>query len=126
MISKKDFKVGEKAYLFINKKGNVGRYIKSDDIEDYIKETTVTKIGKRNVYVDYLDMSFSQKDYAVGLVQNIDVCVNYFLFPNKKSIIKNEEREQLINKLRKYFSTTSGLKQLTLEKVKKIFEIIKE
>lgn len=96
MITIKDFKVGEKAFLLINKKGNVGRYIKSNDVEDYIKEVTVIKIGKRNVYVDYLDMSFSQKDYAVGLVQNTDVCANYFCFRIKSPLLKMKKKNSLL------------------------------
>lgn len=127
MISIKDFEVGKKAFLFINKTGNVGRYIKSNNIEDYIKEITVIKVGRKNVYVDYLGMSFSQTDYAVGLVQNTNLCVDYFLFPDKTSIIENEERKRLIDELRKYFFTTQGIKQnLTLEKIKKILEIIEK
>lgn len=124
MISVKDFEVGKTAYLLIRKEGNVGRYIKSDNIEDYIKETTVTKVGKKNVYVDYLNMSFSQKDYVVGLVQNTNCCVDYYLFPDKKTIIENEEKRKLFNILKEYFSTKKT--SLSYEKLKKILEIIEE
>lgn len=128
MISIKDFKQGKTAFLLILKKGNVGRTIHSDYIRDYIKEVTVTSAKTKNVCVDYgyHRLTFSYKEQMLGFTQNTSGCIDYMLFPSINDIFEYLEREQLIEKIRKYFSIGYGTSypEITLEKARAIMSII--
>lgn len=120
----KDFKVGDKAYIMLT--GNAERGIDKSNPEDYIKEVTVTKIGRKYLQTEPLSYEkFKETDlnYNGGLINDTKYCVDYILFKDKQTIVDLLKKENLVFEIR---HKISSIKELSLNQLERIAEILDE
>lgn len=118
-----DFKVGQKAYIELTGNAKRGKVAK----ENLIIECTVENIGRK--YVTANGIKFEEHNTSHGgLIEHTSYCVDYVLYPTKQAVEERLEKEELIFKIRHFFDilTNSKAKNISLEKLRKINEIIEQ
>lgn len=118
-----NFTVGQTVYL--RKINNAVRGISKEDIEAQCVETTVTKIGKKYVTVEFKNLQFTSttiKSYGGGMIENTTCCINYLLFPNKQCIYEAIQRENDLTFLHS-FKQWEKLSKPVVQKIKALIEL---
>lgn len=125
------FKIGQKVYLKIIKGSNAARYIGKDkvnDLESWIEEKVVTKVGKKYITVmdsaesTYGEVKFDITEnfrhyYTVGSAE-------YVLYLSKDDILKDIECEKLYSEIKNLFSSWENERKYTLDQLQKVKEIL--
>lgn len=110
--------------VFLEPGINVARYNKS------IREGEILKVGRKYfevglVYKDGTVMKSRPYKYHIeDLTQKTDYCADYNLYLNKQDILDKKEKSRLYMQIEKYFSRWSSNKDLSLDKLRKIKDIL--
>lgn len=128
-MEKKDFKIGQIVYLKIVEGSNVARYISDkSNIENWIKEKVVTKVG--NKYISVANSDDDRWGEEKFDIQNhfwhyyTAGGQNYELFLSKEDIVKDLESEKLYSKVKDKFSSWKNKGTYTFEQLQSILDIL--
>lgn len=105
----KDFKVGEKAFIII---------------KNEVKAVDIIKVGKKYVYIKGCNPFYLRNEKDNHLVENKDWGACQSLYLKRQDAIDIIDRRVIINELIKV--TGVGNRELPIDKLRKIYEIIKE
>ncbi len=112
---KEKIKVGRKVYL--KPVNNAERWGNKE-----ILEAEIVKVGRK--YFE-LDIARAKKYYIETLKQATDYAPDYELYFSRQEILDEREYEQLFSRIESKFSMWAK-KDLTLDQLKRIMEIISE
>lgn len=126
-MEKKDFKVGQIVYLKIIEGSNAARYIDKSNIENWIKEKEISKIGNKYItVVNVNDLGYGEEKFDI---QN-HFCHyytagsrDYELFLSKQDILNDLNSEKLYDKVKNKFSSWKNSGKYTLEQLQTILDI---
>lgn len=124
-------KVGQRVYLKIIKGSNAARYIdkdEADNIELWIKEKVVTKIGRKYITVmDSVESTCGEEKFDITenfahyyTVGNAE----YELYLSKEDILDDIKCEELYYDIKKLFSSWGNKREFTLAQLQKVKDIL--
>lgn len=124
----KDFKVGQTVYIELT--GNASR---GKTTEQCIEEWETTSVGRKYIKACKkeggafrFETTFEYKENRKRFVQKTDCCVNYILYETKEEIERKFEKSKLLNEVESFFRDWSKPKNLSIEQLKRIKEILEE
>lgn len=117
-------KVGNKCIL--KKVGNNARHIKSDNLEDYLIEAEIVKIGR--LYFDVEIVLYKNKEIIKfrkdDLSEHSDYSAKWEYYNSKQEVYDRVEKESIILYIRRYFDYMANKKDLSLDQLRAIKEIL--
>ena len=128
-MEKKDFKIGQNVYLKIVEGSNRARRINDKcNIDNWIEEKTVTKIGNKYITVaNPNNTEWGEEKFDVtNNFNHFYTCggQDYELFLSKEDILRDLESEKLYNKIKDKFSSWKNKSKYTLEQLQSMIEIL--
>lgn len=125
----KDFKVGQTVYVELT--GNASR---GKTIEECIEEWGITSVGRKYITAGKRsekwgilgEITFEWRDTYKRFVQKTKCCVNYVLYATRQEIEDKHERNRLYDEISEAFRGYGTSRDLTLEQLRKIKEILKQ
>ena len=114
MLNLNDFKVGEKAYILYKHQG----YNKRPEII----ETTVKKVGRQYVTVEYFYKRFKRHGNIDGLLEHADWGELGILFKDKESAELEKKTYTLIHNIQQYMNYLYNCKYEDLKTIMDILE----
>ena len=124
LLTKKDFKVGQQ--VACKYAGNLARKNKGYGLG------TVSKVGTKLVTVVFSEGSkgiqfiLEDKDERDYLFQKTNYLADYELFPSEQAYFDYEEKIEKLGKIKTIVNGFYGNCNLTVDQVRRIYEIIKE
>lgn len=125
----KDFKVGQTVWVKLT--GNASRGKSGNDL---IEEWEVVTVGKKYIYAKRKGFGFCHIEkfekreygYSEKIVQKTDYCVDYILYPSKKELEEEIEREELSGEISSIFRSFARKESFSLDQLRRIKAIISE
>lgn len=124
----KDFKVGQTVYVELT--GNASR---GKTAEQCIEEWEITSVGRKYIKAGrksdgriWGETTFEYNDCYGRFVQKTDYCVDYILYETKEELERKFEKTKLLNEVESFFRDWSKPKNLSIEQLKRIKEILEE
>lgn len=125
----KDFKVGQTVYVELT--GNASR---EKTAEECIEEWEITSVGRKYVkagkrheeYGIFRETTFEYRDSYNRFVQKTDYCVDYVIYLARQEIERKIEKSKLLNEIESFFRDWNKPKNLSIEQLKRIKEILAE
>ena len=122
----KDIKIGQTVYIKL-----IGNASRNKDENALIEEWEITYVGKKLIKAKHkgwdngFEETFEKRNNGnkEQFVQKTNYCVNYVLYFDKQEILDEFERNNLFQEICNYFRGYDN--KLSLEKLRKISEIIK-
>lgn len=124
----KDFKVGQTVYVELT--GNASR---GKTAEQCIEEWEITSVGRKYIKackkeggVFRFEITFEWGDCYEKFVQKTNYSPDYILYATRQEIERKFEKEKLLNEVEIFFRDWNKPKNLSIEQLKIIKEILEE
>lgn len=124
----KDFKVGQTVYVELTRDASRGK-----TTEQCIEEWRITSVGRKYVKAGrcsdgtiWGETTFEYNDCYGRFVQKTDCCVDYILYPTREELEEKIEKSKLLNEVESFFRDCGKPKNLSIEQLKRIKEILGE
>lgn len=124
----KDFKVGQTVYVELT--GNASR---GKTAEQCIEEWEITSVGRKYIKAGrkldgriWAETTFEYRENYGGFVEKTDCCVDYILYETRQEIERKFEKSKLLNEVESFFRDWNKPKNLSIEQLKRIKEILDE
>lgn len=125
LLTKDDFKVGQ--IVALKHAGNKARYDKGYTLGKVSKcgrkLVTVAIEGFSSYSVQFLLEEKFERDY---LLQKTNITGDYELFPSEQAYLEYEEKEDKLDKIKPVVAPMYGKSNLTIDQVRRIYNIINE
>lgn len=125
----KDFKVGQTVYVELT--GNASR---GKTPERCIEEWEITSVGRK--YIEAGKRSercgiirktlFEYRENYGRFVQKTNYCIDYIIYETREEVERKFEKYKLLNEVESFFRDWSKPKNLSIEQLKRIKEILEE
>lgn len=125
----KDFKVGQTVYVELT--GNASR---GKTAEQCIEEWEVASVGRKYIKAGeghkkwgiIRERTFEYRENYGRFVEKTDYCVDYILYLTRQEIERKFEKARLLNEVESFFRDWNKPKNLSIEQLKRIKEILDE
>lgn len=124
----KDFKVGQTVYVELT--GNASR---GKTAEQRIEEWEITSVGRKYIKAGrksggriWREITFEYRESYGRFVEKADCCIDYILYTTRQDIGRKFEKAKLLNEVESFFRDWSKPKNLSIEQLKRIKEILEE
>lgn len=121
--------IGQTVWVKILKHSNASRFLNSNNIEDWIYEGEIVKVGRKYITVDFSrgERKFNKEDDYRDKFEYGGA--NYQLYLTKEDIIDEQRTEKLYRRLSREFSSyenNNGFSLGQLQKIEKILNLKEE
>lgn len=124
----KDFKAGQTVYVELT--GNASR---GKTTEQCIEEWEITSVGRKYIKAGrksdggiWGERTFEYRENYKRFVEKTDCCVDYILYETREELKRKFEKSKLLNEVESFFRDCSKPKNLSIEQLKRIKEILEE
>lgn len=124
----KDFKVGQTVYVELT--GNASR---GKTAEQCIDEWEITSVGRKYVKAGrcsdgtiWGETTFEYRENYGRFVQKTNYSIDYIIYETRQEIERKFEKSKLLNEVETFFRDWGKPKNLSIEQLKRIKEILEE
>lgn len=127
-MNTKNFKVGQTIWVELT--GNASR---GKTAEQCIEEWEITSVGRKYIKAGrnsdgtiWGETTFGYRENYGRFVQKTNYSIGYIIYETKEEIERKFEKSKLLNEIESFFRDWSKPKNLSIEQLKRIKEILDE